>query len=440
MRIYTIIVICIFLTGCSTITASNKALINQKTPYAGRATFEINEDRGRGDVLMILSLSGGGSRAAYFAGQVMLRLQEVYPDIDLLKQIDVISAVSGGSLAAAYYAISADPDDPNAKNVKSGRIWDRNNVENQMAKNYLDRFIANSFWPANIFRYWFTSYNRSDIMAQTLADNMYDQKHTGIDLLFEDLNPNRPYLILNSTEATSGHPKRYRPYSHTFTFTYDEFKKLGSDINAYEVARAVMGSAAFPGAFNYVLLKDYNSESSGVVRHVQVFDGGTRDNLGLYSVMDIIEKYITRKKPSAIIVILVDAFTKPKGMHTENSDPRTTFLDRFVDTNFIDAFDSLLVGNRQNIVKEFRGFLNKTIEAIIQKENLIFWSIQFDEMCAKLNQENDPLCKVTEEKVNKIATSFNIEEEECKAITDAVKMLMSEKNSELNKIRKILLK
>ena len=77
-------------------------------PPASRATFDIRDDRGEKDVLVLLALSGGGSRAAYFSGAVMLRLQQVFTDLDLLQEVDVISAVSGGSLPAAYYAVSRD--------------------------------------------------------------------------------------------------------------------------------------------------------------------------------------------------------------------------------------------------------------------------------------------------------------------------------------------
>src|SRR5258708_7950468 len=73
-----------------------------------RATLEVNGKRGNPRVLFFLALSGGGSRAAYFSSAAMLKLQTLFDDVDLLNEVDVLSAVSGGSLAAAYYAISRD--------------------------------------------------------------------------------------------------------------------------------------------------------------------------------------------------------------------------------------------------------------------------------------------------------------------------------------------
>jgi len=73
------------------------------------ASFNIKDNRGNQDVLVMLALSGGGSRAAYFSAEVMTKLQQD-GDLDILKEVDVISSVSGGSLPAAYYAITADPE------------------------------------------------------------------------------------------------------------------------------------------------------------------------------------------------------------------------------------------------------------------------------------------------------------------------------------------
>ena len=48
-----------------------------------------------------LALSGGGSRSAVFGAAVLKELDRV----GILRQVDVLSAVSGGALPAAYYAL-----------------------------------------------------------------------------------------------------------------------------------------------------------------------------------------------------------------------------------------------------------------------------------------------------------------------------------------------
>ncbi|MDB5322985.1 MAG: uncharacterized protein JWN40_4616, partial [Phycisphaerales bacterium] len=53
-----------------------------------------------------LAISGGGSRSANFSAAVMFELQR----LGLLEKVDAISSVSGGSMTAAYYCLSADRD------------------------------------------------------------------------------------------------------------------------------------------------------------------------------------------------------------------------------------------------------------------------------------------------------------------------------------------
>src|SRR4026209_1839999 len=71
-----------------------------------------------GPTTVAIAVSGGGSRAAYLAAAVLreirrgrfrLNLQDKgNPDQSLLDQIDLISGVSGGSLAASYFVAGSD--------------------------------------------------------------------------------------------------------------------------------------------------------------------------------------------------------------------------------------------------------------------------------------------------------------------------------------------
>ena len=484
------------LSGCASFSHRNVEIKDQG-PYSGRATRTITDYRGKKDVLVLLALSGGGSRAAYFSSAVMLQLQKVYEDIDILQEVDVISSVSGGSVAAAYYAISGDPRDdkdsplmvrarisgdfrldtlsPDLKNrvtydkknkllavqprlspedkekikaalerpedseiverlyafsqieVKSGRAWHPETVREVMRRDYLGRWIGNWFWPDNIVCYWFTAYDRSDIMAQTFADNIYDERHFGRDLEFRDINPERPYIIINATDATRD-PKK-EPFAYPFTFTYDDFKDIKSDINTYPIAWAVMGSAAFPSVFNYVTLRNFNYTSDQGKRFVHVFDGGMYDNLGLESLGNIIGD-IDKECEKAlhcnykhIIVILVDAYTKPKGIDDSDPDPRSGF-SYVVDFNFLDAVTGLLASNRE---KELAKFTTTEEE---RGEKFIFWHISFQDI-----KETD-----LKKKVDRIPTTFKISESDADSIDQAVQELVSPSNPKLQRIRNVLLK
>ena len=149
--------------------------------------------------LVLLALSGGGSRAALLSGLSMDEMKNIQVNgssYNILSEVDLISSVSGGSLAAAYYASSGEPEAKNeCDKAVSGREWSKENVIELMSKNYILPWIGNWFWPDNIFHYWLSTYDRTDIMAQTFADNLFDRKSNGLDLKFSQLNPARPVHV-----------------------------------------------------------------------------------------------------------------------------------------------------------------------------------------------------------------------------------------------------
>lgn len=442
LQIGSLIVMTIIHTGCSTFATTNQPLPD-KPSLLKKAQFEIDKDRGNPNnkkSLVILALSGGGSRAAVLSSRVMLELETVFSSdgLNILEEVDIISSVSGGSLPAAYYAISQDPISQDEKGTEvcetcSGRYWDSSTVNNLMQKNYTLRWFGNWFWPDNIAKYWFTAYDRSDIMAQTFADNLYDQGVFGFDLTFANINPERPNLIINSTNGTANSTSTSddKKFSKVFTFTNDHFRKYAcSDIYQYEISRAVMASASFPAVFNFMTLQDYHqdqkdqcpSNNNGIKndKYIHVFDGGNADNLGLLSTQKIIDK--NSKNYKRIIVILVDAFTESSGVSNEEADARSLF-SFFVDLNFVDSSNSLLENNRKNTLDSFKLELNKK-----DKGKTLFYHIQIKDVAPEFQA---PL--------NAIATDFRIESGDANEIEKAMKALIVKQNLCLQDIRRIIL-
>jgi len=374
------------LSGCSIIHIWSFTNDQQDiTPsHSSQASFKTRNDRAtkpidircvnpkkQNDVLVLLALSGGGSRAAYFSALSMLEMEQIKVNIpnkgesNLLNEVDVISSVSGGSLPAAYYVSSGDKE----CSSYSSRIWNRETIDDLMTRNYLGRWIGSWFLPENALKFWLTDFDRTDIMAQTLADNMYDQaKYKSAynipyatvfdnDLTFRDLNPLRPNIIINATRGSQSiRDDGGIPFGHPFTFTNEDFVDIGSSIESYSLARAVMASATFPGVFNFMTLRDYERNE-----YLHVFDGGNSDNLGLTSLKRVIwESRLNEDseqpviQPKKIIVILVDAFTKPKGANPKSSDPRNS-IAYIVDTNFLDATDSLLDKIHDSLIIEYQN-------------------------------------------------------------------------------------
>ncbi len=456
------------------------------TTAPSRTSFDLAEPRGRDDVLVILALSGGGSRAAYFSAAVMFHLQR----LSLLQEVDVLSSVSGGSLPAAYYAISKDSADPNAPvsiemaeapigavprpkfdydpvarrlivygamtpddlvairqsfvpaaeaqlrrldrmsraNADAKRVWDEARVKRLMKKDFIGEWLVRWFFPWNALRYWFTPYSRTDIMAGVFADELYDSDVTGVDLTLGELNPERPYLILNATNATAN------PGGATFTpftFTSEDFEHtIGRwDLGDLPVGDAVMTTAAFPAVFNYVNLHDRRTDKR---RYAHLFDGGNADNLGLTSADRMLWEHDQFKRFKHIAVILVDAYTKPTGVPATMRDPRFPW-GYLVDTNFLDTFDALLTANRKNLLAWF-------YYTELSKYGGTFCHLTWEP--ADSPQPRDAIPKVDEplhDQLNNIKTDFRISDDDAQHLDQAAAILTGPDNACLHEIRRIVL-
>lgn len=364
-----------------------------------------------------MAISGGGSRSAVFSAAVFFELQRY----GILQQVDVMSSVSGGSLTAAYYTLSCDQSDnpqkcPPTVEGPPRFIWEPEEVFLNLEKNFIGRWVSNWFWPDNILRYWFTYYDRTDVMVETFSDNLFDNSRLGGEgFRFHDLNPQRPFLILNATNNT-----RSDNMELEFTFTDKYFSEIKSNLAQYPIANAVMASSAFPAAFNYNTLRNYSFDEK---RYVHLFDGGTSDNLGLSALEDVISQIDIiskrqRNKKIKLLVILIDAYRPTKGKSSRDPDPRSVF-DFILDTNFIDAYDTLMAEMRTGKINEMIGILNNG-----DSRSGKLMHVEFDD----LKEIKPDIYEVAKN----IDTSFNIESNEANCLKEAARILVE---SEMEKLR-----
>jgi NTE family protein len=194
-------------------------------------------------LFVILTFSGGGTRAAAFSYGVMEKLKTTTIMVDgqprrLLDEVDVISSVSGGSFTAAYFGLFGDAlfdefeDTFLYRNIQGALVWR----------------ILNPF---NWFRLASSSYDRID-MAADYYDKTIFQKQRYVRLIE---SRRRPFVILNATDIGTG---------SRFEFTQSQFDWLYSDLSNYSVARAVAASSAFPGLLSPMRVHNYkNPPTSG---------------------------------------------------------------------------------------------------------------------------------------------------------------------------------
>jgi predicted acylesterase/phospholipase RssA len=231
-----------------------------------------------------LALSGGGSRAAVFAAAVMKELER----LRVLPQVDVLSAVSGGALPAAAYAL----DGYRGLDFQNGFL-------EQIGQNFQQEILGPWYVaPATLLRYKLTQAIPAQRVIQVLDEKIFR------GATFADLNPSKPALLLNSTDALTGEP---------FVISDEAFSALHRSLAPVSVAQAVYMSAAYPGVMEPVPLYDGQVKSNQADRPVAlIYDGGPSDNLGLRTLMRVLDQAVEARPvaelfPRGCLVISIDA-------------------------------------------------------------------------------------------------------------------------------------
>jgi len=272
-----------------------------------------------------LALSGGGHRAAFFHIGVLARLAE----LGLLRPIQVISTVSGGSIVGALYYL-------HVKNLLESKadaeITDADYVEvvGAVEHEYREAAATNvrgAGW-ANVlenFRMALPTYTRTDRIGALYEKRFYakawgDRPKRGgriamRDLLIEpkghqgafdpdDANAARkapvPILLLEATTLNTGHNWRFEAMymgEPPRQGTTDQSAREDVDKNTilqrtkwvdlpeacpdFPLGSAVVSSACFPGGFPPMIVPGLFDDLK-----VELVDGGVHDNQGVEGLVD----------------------------------------------------------------------------------------------------------------------------------------------------------
>ena len=287
--------------GSARITRSNSD--TQPTIQASASHHPDSSDTEADGYFVGLAISGGGSRSAVFSAACMFELQRM----GILQHVDYISAVSGGSLTAAYYCVATDSQ------------WNPGNVERKLTHAFATDIIWNMVLPWNAFGVMFTDWDRSDLLAGSFQRTLFTRNGRG--LTYGDLRADRPRLLLNSTDLQSGKP---------FVFCNESFDEINSNLSKYPLAYAVAASAAVPVVMHQVTLRDF---STVFKQYRHLIDGGVTDNLGITSLVETYDSQLQSAQqagrpnpfPHGAIFIILDARTEFDVQLSNKGD--TNFLD-----------------------------------------------------------------------------------------------------------------
>jgi len=212
----------LILSGCSTV----RPWQNRDIPPGAVVTREgtLRTTNPSPSIVVVVSLSGGGARAAAFGLGVLQEMNATHFDwegepTNLLERLSVISGVSGGSVLAAYYAAFG------AEGLKQFEA-------DFLLKDIQKDLISQAFSPTTAYRLTSPWYGRSNALAERL-DTLYKGKTYG------DVAGRRgaPELLIAATDLTTGAP---------FEFTPEQFRLICSDLSSVPLAFAVASSSAVP--------------------------------------------------------------------------------------------------------------------------------------------------------------------------------------------------
>ncbi len=333
------------LTACAT-RAVNPPItaVPDDKPYRFERTGQSERQKKN---LVVLSFSGGGTRAAAFSYGVLEALRRTEfinaagEKIRLLDEVDAITGVSGGSFTALSYRLYGDKlfDEYESRFLKR-------NVQGALIQRGLNPFN----WPALASTGW----GRSEMAADYYDEILFN------GATFNDLDRHDgPFIAVSATDITSG---------SRILFTPTNFDIMCTDLGSFRVARAAAASSAVPVVLSPLTINNYGGTcshklpqwaqpflsndnpprpaaralerirelrelQSGQEPYLHLVDGAVSDNLGLRGVLDIVNMLEALKEAGyktsldqieRMVVIVVNATSTPKTDWAQKEDGPST--------------------------------------------------------------------------------------------------------------------
>lgn len=335
--------LCAFTAGCAHYPETPQ--LEQVSTDGYRFTNVTRPDQSD-DLLVVLAISGGGMRAAALGYGVLEELRRTEVIVNgkkrrLLDEVDVISAVSGGSLPATYYGLRGE------------KTFDEFE-ERVLSRNLERELVLRILTPTNWFRMPSGTFGKSDLFAELYDDTVFDHA------TFDDLQQaSGPFVIINGTDVTTG---------ARFSYTQAYFDAICGDLSGVSLGRAIATSTSLPPLLTPITLENRGgtcgrkapnwmneaeaaiskSETPGraLLRaralqsyedpnrpYVHIFDGGLSENLGLSEILRAFELLKVEpdltvlpalRQARKVVVISVNALRFPEVNWDRSPEPPDT--------------------------------------------------------------------------------------------------------------------
>ncbi|MCH7473612.1 MAG: patatin-like phospholipase family protein [Gemmatimonadetes bacterium] len=269
-----------------------------------------------------LALSGGGFRASLYHIGVLAKLAE----LDVLRHVEVLSCVSGGSILGAYYYLElrellqtkADGDITCQDYIDLVMRIEKGFLEG-VQENVRMRVMAEFL--TNLKMIFFRGYSRTQRIGELYEERIYSKVKDGgqngerwlTDLFIvpakeKDFHLRRdnwrrnhkvPILILNATTLNTGHnwqftaswmgepPTTVDPdIDSNYRLRRMYYREAPEPHNRMRLGTAVGASACVPGLFEPIELNGLYEHSGGSKIAVRLVDGGVHDNQGVVGLIE----------------------------------------------------------------------------------------------------------------------------------------------------------
>jgi NTE family protein len=455
MRLRTALV----MAGCFAAAGCFTRFENAELPPGGhneeRRVHSLQTDQ----PVILVAISGGGSRAAALGWAVLEKLKRnTYPaggqSRRLIDDVAVVSSVSGGSVVAAYFGLyGADRLDE-----FEGAFLKPDNMRT------LELRALNPFtW----IRLKFSGNSRITLLQELLDRDVYGGK------TFAAMNQaDRPFVVLNSTDMASG---------EVFSFLPSRFDDICADFDSEPVSTGVSASGAFPILLTPVAFKNYSGrpecqsrpvppwitahldqtyarylnleefkraryadelrEGAGASRrfdYIYLQDGGLADNLGVNALMDVIDsthgaaiiaggggggaetilEAINHGHISKLAVIVVNARTDPPNPLSQKPS-RPGLIGMIESTTSVPIDSSTARGENQ--LDTLLAELQQAPQGDAAGLRIYKIQVDFDLFRAQNAEE-----KTLSDAVQKITTSFSVSSDELRTLERSAEVLLDD--------------
>jgi hypothetical protein len=420
------------LTGCASALAV-------RVPKAGPDMACITPAPDR-EVLVGVALSGGGSRAALFgaAGLEALGRLQAPGGGSVLEQVAYLSSVSGGSVAAAYYA-SRKPPRETPVLTPEGRLTAEYETFFEGYHEHLSQdFESALLWRQLLSFRWLNSSLAARSLAEVMAERLLGPTTFG-DLAQREARGDSPLLLINTTLYNSGrrfvlttlppdasHYDFYRDlraalgrrgqtaeFPPAFLQRWEKLLsltplELGIDPCPIRLAGAVAGSASFPPLVGPITFHVGEEE---IYWHTG--DGGLYENQGFESLLFVFLKKLQDQTARRALIIAFDSsfpFAVGERRLTRRAQPFSLWNYDYTRIPSImeqraSTYQALFFRSLQ-----FEGVFpdDQTVRLVHLRHTDAQWQADLSDLPAVCRQEDPPLDSPTAvvERIAEISTRF----------------------------------